>query len=349
MQFSRLPVLQIHSKVHGLVKLNDTPAGETQGAPIMLPVSFGSKLMLSFEPFENPADGVYLPFTRQILLEEETPSILHNDGLISLCAWPDGMYEVFLVPPCVHNDAGTMPQILSSLEYFFQNKQYLAYVYLDRTYNFAVEDAVTHKILFAYGFPEPLKHFGIQFRRIGGLPFLLITGDHNGERRMLCVYGGLPVGFCFYLPFLDFHLDNDSLVLFQDIGDPFGRTLSLPYRPEQHSLVPGAVSIADHPAAAKTPDAESIAQSFLLAVKYGDSAYALSLLCSSLKEELSFPDLLEFFGDFSCITPNLFGSSSESPEIALKYELCSNISYTRIFIFEFSFEPSLSIVNISEK
>jgi len=349
MQYHSLPLLQIHSDIHGLVKINDTPAGETKNGAITLPVAFGSALMLSFTPLENDKNGFYLPFTRQLLLMGELPGIVSDDGCIRLCAWPDNMYELTLMPPKLLPNPTEIPHILTSLEYYAQNKQYTAFVYFDRTVNFAVEETITHKMLFAYALDPPLDQITIQFKRLQGKAFLFVSGMYGGEKYLLAVNAGVTISFCFFEKHMDYQIAEESVTLYQDIGEPFGKMLELTYTVKDDILALSESRVADHSASGAPQSPENIAKSFVLAVKYGLSEYALPLLLPALREDLTFPDLQDFFGNFECITENIFPGVFGETGIALRYKVSEYVSATRVFLFEFVDQAPPLISNITEK
>ena len=349
MQYHSLPLLQIHSDIHGLVKINDTPAGETKNGAITLPVAFGSTLMLSFTPLENDRNGFYLPFTRQLRLMGEIPGIVSDDGCVKLCAWPDNMYELTLMPPKLLPNPTEVPHILTSLEYYTQNKQYTALVYFDRTVNFAIEETLTHKMLFAYALDPPLENTAVQFKRIQGGAFLLVSGEYEGEKYLLGVNAATPVSLAFFEKYMDYQAGEGALALYQDIGEPFGKMLEQTYAVKEEHLALSESKIADHGATGAPQSPENIARSFVLAVKYRLSEYALPLLLPALREDLTFPDLRDFFGDFESVTENIFPGVFGETGVALKYKVSEHISATRVFLFEFVDQTPPLISNITER
>lgn len=334
----RLKLLQVSSHVRGFIEINGSAAGETSGAPLSLLIPDG-RLLFSFSPLENTANQLFLPFSRILSLDCDPPCVVCDDGHIMLEVLPDQMIFARIDPPFIAKSQEMLPHILCSLSVPAGNKELRGIIYFDRTFNFSLEDPA-RKILFAYAFPKPITAPRLHTRRISGITFLFAEGQTERGKILLCVrvMGGDFFVFCERCARFEL---GDEIILYQDVGDPYGHLLAVHYRFSQNTLARSfeeLVLLGEGSASSE----ELTALSFGLAMQYGAQELALSYLEDSLKSELSFADLREFFGEMSGVERALCREGA----LAFQYPVSGHTYYVRIFDLSFSFGK---ISNISER
>lgn len=337
---NELKILKITACIHGLVEINGSAAGETIGGIMSICIPEG-RIFLTFTPLEKPKNGVYLPFSRILCLDCEPPSIVCDDGTVVLQIMPDNMFLLHLNPPFVPIEQPIIPHIILSWPFSTGTRSLRAIVYFDRTVNFSLEDAAD-RILFAYGFPEKITSPQVSAKRIGGSAFVFVEALADGDRkRLLCISAEPAINYCFYEPCAEYEILENTLHVYEEIGEPMGYLLDKQYALREGILErAGAQLVKKGGAAAPAP--QNILYSFALALQYGSGELALSHLSPSLQSQVTFADLQEFFGDFVGIDKE----NCTDHSIAFQYAITENILFVRIFQIEIE---GSKISNIAEQ
>ena len=338
-----LKILRILSHVHGLVEINGTMVGETQPGEMSLYAPEG-RFFLTFTPLASPKGQVALPFGRILDLSAEPPEILSNDGLIELFLLGKDIQILRLFPPTLPLPDGRIPCILASQDFTANGHRYTGMIYFDRTVNFAVQDA-SQNILFATPVGEEITHPRVFLQSMGTSLFCFAEGrQKDGNLFLLCTSLLPEISLCFSRPCHSYQITGEELLLYQSVDDLSGYLLLEHYALENHRLIPGGRELV--PAEEDTSrEASTIAilHRLILAVRFGEAELALSCLSPTLRSELNFSDLQEFFGEFS-------GLDEDAPEndsqIALRYPITANVYLIRVFSFSF---VGFLIANISEE
>ena len=172
-----LPLLHISSEYKGLVKINESVAGETKTAGITTPVTPNGTFYLTFLPLENPKRKMLLPFTRKLTIGKnmECPS---DDGCLKICAWPDNVYEIEINPPYYYmpDDMEVYYKEFVSFEFYMNQKQYNASIIKEYNCYMMIEETIKKRTVYAYPLGFDVESAKISLQKLGEAPYLLADG-----------------------------------------------------------------------------------------------------------------------------------------------------------------------------
>ena len=322
-----LNLLQISSPADGLVYLNGSLAGELLGGQLSLCIPRG-RFCLSFSPLEQTDDKVYLPFSRILDLSEEKPVILRDDGVLNVYLLGE-ICCVQLSPP--YASTPCLPYLVATHGFSFNGQRMRAQVYFDRVPCFSLEE--NNRILFACTLPFSAESAKLFTAKIGN-EFCVFAELEQAEKKALACMAVQSKKLLFCEAYTQYHLSPQTGLELFGPSQRCGYCVVRQYRenPEKPSI-----------RLARLPDEQiDPAPAFALAMQHRDSASALSFLSPSLARELSFEDLLEFFGD-AFPAPAQFCQPGE-------LAFCEKFSEHIFFVRRFSLElRSDKICNISER
>ena len=313
-----LNLLQISSPADGLVYLNGSLAGELLGGQLSLCIPRG-RFCLSFSPLEQTDDKVYLPFSRILDLSEEKPVILRDDGVLNVYLLGE-ICCVQLSPP--YASTPCLPYLVATHGFSFNGQRMRAQVYFDRVPCFSLEE--NNRILFACTLPFSAESAKLFTAKIDN-EFCVFAELEQAEKKALACMA----------------VQSKKLLFSPQTGlELFGPSQRCGYCVvRQYRENPEKPSIR----LARLPDEQiDPAPAFALAMQHRDSASALSFLSPSLARELSFEDLLEFFGD-AFPAPAQF---CQPGELAFCEKFSEHIFFVRRFSLELMGDK---ICNISER
>ena len=320
-----LNLLQISSPADGLVYLNGTLAGELLEGSLSLCIPKG-RFCLSFSPLEQKDDKIFLPFARILDLSEEEPVIVRDDGVMSVYLLGEicclKLSPPFASVPC-------LPYVVASHSFPHHGSTMRAQVYFDRVLCFSLEE--NGRILYAFPLSCKAESGRIFTARLGS-ELCAFAELENGEEKILACLAVSSGKLLFCEPYLSYRIAQGAL----DIDCSAGKC---GYRLRRRYL--GDLS---HPVLSLVrQEKEKIdpALAFAAALQHRDAKTALSFLSTSLARELSFADLLEFFGDASP-APAEF---SQPGELAFCEKRSEHIFLVRRFSLELQ---EGKIYNISE-
>lgn len=322
-----LNLLQISSPADGLVYLNGSLAGELLGGQLSLCIPRG-RFCLSFSPLEQTDDKVYLPFSRILDLSEEKPVILRDDGVLNVYLLGE-ICCVQLFPP--YASTPCLPYLVATHGFSFNGQRMRAQVYFDRVPCFSLEE--NNRILFACTLPFSAESAKLFTAKIGN-EFCVFAELEQAEKKALACMAVQSKKLLFCEAYTQYHLSPQAGLELFGPSQRCGYCVVRQYRenPEKPSI-----------RLARLPDEQiDPAPAFALAMQHRDSASALSFLSLSLARELSFEDLLEFFGD-AFPAPAQF---CQPGELAFCEKFSEHIFFVRRFSLELMGDK---ICNISER
>ena len=321
-----LNLLQISSPADGLVYLNGTLAGELLGGNLSLCIPRG-RFCLSLPPLEQTEDRIYLPFARILDLSEEEPVIVRDDGVMSVYLLGEicclRLSPPFASVPC-------LPYVVASHSFSHHNAAMRAQVYFDRVLCFSLEE--NGRIVFAAPLPFGAESGKMFTARLGSELCALAELEAGKEKMLACVsVSSRKLLFC--EPCMGYKISQGVL----DLDCPAGNCGYLLHKRFLGDLSRPVVSMVRHEGEKVNP-----ALAFAAALQHRDAKTALSFLSGSLARELSFEDLLEFFGD-AFPAPEEF---AQPGELAFCEQLSAHIFLVRRFALELQ---DGKIYNISEQ
>ena len=172
-----LPLLHISSEYKGLVKINESVAGETGSAAITTPVTPNGLFYLTFLPLENPGNRMLLPFTRKLSIGKNM-QLSCADDFMTVCIWPDNIYQIEIDPPgySMSDPAEVSYREFASFEFIMGQKQYTASVVRDYQCYLMVEDSVKKRNVYAYPLEFEVQSARITLNWLHEAPYLLVEG-----------------------------------------------------------------------------------------------------------------------------------------------------------------------------
>lgn len=330
MALGNLKIIRINSKFRGIVELNGSTVGETDGAlSVYVP---GSRFLLSFIPLENTETSVILPFSRIIDITTDRPEICADDGSISLFILPENQICAILKPPELLTGATELPYVLSSLDFRVGTLQYHSSVYFDRVMGVSIEygSNIIYAGTLGKGITAAVQHV----RMIGGHPYLLVEATQGDSKLVAALYMGEKNKRIQLLEECSRYSETEnSIILFLDM--PEGVTVSTEYMVEKGVLTKKRVQLKRY------GELKNAARCLCFAVKYKNQEIVNECLSAGLRSALTFQDMADFFGDFSHDAPHLCHEN----QLALCYTITKNISTVRLFNVE---TDRGAISNISE-
>lgn len=330
MEDQAIKLLYINSKVHALININQSPAGETGVAAVTQPIAANSSFFITMLPLENDSHFIYLPYTRRVSIAAKG-ALFDNDGLIDLCMWPDNIIELTLHPAAVSrsDEVELQPVALSPFDFYIGGERHTAFIYNEAGSSLIVEQATTGRLKFI----APLAFFAasadIAFTRLGDYPVLYATGKTTEGESFLYAANVQPAfSTAINTVCAACSVEKSSLAVVT-AGDY--RQVRTEYAPGGEALKPVHTELGWYtcePRPASNP--ADICASLLQAVKANMRDAAMSCLTPSLAEDLSFDDLREFFGDFVSFTQTISPACGQN-SIALKYSAGRNLYAAREF------------------
>ncbi len=336
---NELWLLKIECPVSGIVSINGEIAGETPNTSLCHYVG-EKRVYLSFAPVCGDDKRLYIGFSRIITLSYETPAVTADDGTLSLYIFPGSVCFVRIRPPFIL--LPQTPYTLVSLDFSAATTvgHYHAEVYFEFSFQFALSDS-SGRILLVCPLPAGLKSARLFTHEMNARPYVFTETVTEKETLLLVCVDISSSTLMFMEECESYRFEKDTVEIVSDVGDPYGHRLfshctftadGLIYR---HTFRHHSES-SQEPSPALTPAA------FALAVKYQNAEVALSYLSPSLKKEVSFEDLRDFFGEIGSVETAM----ARPGELALAAPAEKNTFYVRLFSIEFS---DNQISNITEQ
>jgi hypothetical protein len=348
MEETAIKLLYINSKVHALININQSPAGETGMAAVTQPIAANSSFFVSMLPLENDSHFVYLPFTRRVSTAAKG-ALFDNDGLIELCMWPDNIIELTLHPAAVYrsDEAELKPAVLSPFDFYTGSEKHTAFVYNEAGSSFIVEHGATGRLKFIAPLPFLAASADIAFVRLGELPVLYAAGKTTEGAQFFYAANVLPdfsTAVCTVCAAYSVEKSSLSVVTEGEFWQ-----VRTQYVERGGRLSPENAELGWYTCEARAPaTVPELCACALQAVRANRRDAAMSCLTPSLAEDLGFNDLKEFFGDFISFTPTISPACGQS-SIALKYAVGRHLFAAREFCVDTkTVNGTLLIDNIRE-
>jgi hypothetical protein len=334
MEENMLPLMYISSEYKGLVKINESVAGETGSSVITTPVTPNGTFYLSFYPLENPRGRMLMPFTRRMSIGKNM-ELLADDLCMEVCVWPDNIYEVDLKPPFYFMPS-TEEVYYSELVFFeftMGSRQYAAAVVRDFNCYVLIEDAVRKRTVYACPLPFEVESAKMSLNRIGETPYLLADGacEKGAYVLMVALKPEMKLVAC---ETCDAYEAGPEGVR---VSGMFGRN---EYKTARHYGLAedgGICLLKEEPEIAGKAEKtdEDTVKEFLFCMKNNMQERAMEYLSLSLKDGLGYSDLKEFFGEFEATAaPLTVSRDCRDTVYALKYRTSGNIYNARLFCFD---------------
>ncbi len=343
-----IKLLYINSKVHSLININQSPAGETGIAAVTQPIAANSTFFITMLPLKNANNFVYLPYTRRISISSKG-MVFDNDGLIDICVWPNNIIELNLYPQAVYKGAGAQicPALLAVTDFYIGGEKHTAFIYNEAYSSFVVEHAASGRLKFIAHLPYSVVSAEIGFYRIAELPIVCATGKTAEQEHFIYVAQLTPeISTAICTVCAQYNIEKDSIFV---VKDGLYRQVKTKWEQRNQALVPIESKLGWHtcgPITAQQP--AQIYNALLEAIKEKAPDIAMACLTRSLAEGLSFSDLVEFFGDFESVAQTLSPACGQEG-IALKYSVGENLYSAREFCVETKkTDTGLLIDNICE-
>ena len=348
MEDQAIKLLYINSKVHALININQSPAGETGVTAVTQPIAANSSFFITMLPLENDSHFIYLPYTRRVSIAAKG-ALFDNDGLIDLCMWPDNIIELTLHPAAVYrsDEEELQPAVLSPFDFYIANERHTAFIYNEAGSSLIVEHAATGRLRFI----APLTFFAasadIAFTRLDDYPVLYATGKTiDGENYFYAANVQPAFSTAVSTVCAACSVEKSSLAVVTE-GDY--RQVRTQYAKCGELLGPIHSELGWYTCEARTAStAADVCASLLQAVKAGMRDAAMACLTPSLADDLSFDDLREFFGDFLSFTQTISPACGQN-SIALKYSAGRHLFAAREFCVDIKTSGSAVLIdNIRE-
>jgi len=348
MEDQAIKLLYINSKVHALININQSPAGETGVSAVTQPIAANSSFFITMLPLENDSHFFYLPFTRRVSIAAKG-SLFDNDGLIDLCMWPDNIIELTLQPAAVYrsDEDELKPAVLSPFDFYIGSERYTAFIYNEAGSSFIVEHGTSGRLKFIAPLPFFAASTDIAFTRLDEFPVLYAAGKTVDGESYFYAANVLPsFSTAVSTVCAAYSVEKSS---FSVVTEGDYRQIRTQYANNGELLSPAHTELGWYTSEARVPATPAdICASLLQAVKAGCREEALGCLTPSLVEDLSFEDMKEFFGDFISFTQTISPACGQN-SIALKYSVGRHLFTAREFCVDTNtFNGALLIDNIRE-
>ena len=348
MEETAIKLLYINSKVHALININQSPAGETGIAAVTQPIAANSSFFVSMLPLENDRHFFYLPFTRRVSTAAKG-AIFDNDGLVELCMWSDNIVELTLYPVAVYRSDGEelKPAVLSPFDFYISSEKHTAFVYNEAGSSFIVEHSATGRLKFIAPLPFFVASADIAFARLEEFPVLYASGKTTEGALFFYAANVLPefsTAVCTLCAAYSVEKASLSVVTEGEFWQVRTR-----YAEQNGRLQPADAEIGWYTCEERKPaTVQELCACLLQAVRADHRDAAMGCLTPSLAEDLSFSDVKEFFGDFVSFTPTISPACGQNC-IALKYAAGRHLYVAREFCVDTkTVGGSLLIDNIRE-
>jgi len=330
MEYSTLPLIYIDSKIKGLVKINESPTGETGETPIITPYSGTRGFIISFAPLENIEGKLYLPFSRKIEISTDEV-IFKEDGLVKHCKWPENIYSFELYPAYIEyaGYSTTFASVIEDFDFYVGGVPHCAFVYEEMSYYIGIENSSSKRLVFAGNIDFTIRNADITLYKYHDNPFLMITGETKTSEDYIIVIG--------LKPHFEIHLSKacKKVSVKGNIIETEESLVDEVFVTKEYTIKTNGVEKEKRVRFNENlkKDKSSIVACFFEMVKAKDSE-CMELLSASLKSETSFNDILEYFGDFYDFEKPLSNLDLKENMMALKYAETENKQVARVFAFD---------------
>lgn len=315
-------LLYVECAAPGLLRLDGAPFAQTPAEGLCRYVA-RTALTMEFLPMGNPPGGVFLPFARQIDLSADAPRIFENDGAAELFVLPAEAFALRLHPPALPRPQ--LPRTLTQLRFSPGSGTVTAEICADADTVLLLSDAAGN-VLFACSLcAGELKEPRLFTRRMEGRVLLFAEGKCEGGVLFACVDPAsrrlLSREEC-----LSYRLLDAGAEWIFPLGAP---EVTLHCRTDR--LSSGGAPSHRVQTAAPLP-ARSAGIALAEAVRLRDGEAAMSLLEPSLRAQLSFSDLCEFWGE----TDGVYLPLCRDAQVAVCQKTAPHMFSVRLFDFAFA-------------
>lgn len=343
MYYSPVPLLILRTDVHARMEVNGAHAGEcTPGSHIALPLSDSGEYYIGLSPLADAPDARLYGITRKIAFHKGQIS-LYPARDVDVCTWPGGVFELTLKPGRLRKETPfPIPCTVDKIEPVFSGRRFTLTLYRENGLRLSVEENGEVRCIHVLG---EGKTGALNVKEIGGTLYAAAETEGEGKKHILLLNGSMES--VFEAAAGNIIADSSGIFLIDSLGTLRGherRTAYLPGEDGTFSPLPPETGFFTH-RPKQSADSFERAVSFLEAVREGFAEEALSCLAETLREEISFASLRDFFGDFEEVRPPLSDRSGRYLGTAKRMEE----NRLRARLYEFSFAENGLIDNITEQ
>jgi hypothetical protein len=335
-----VPALIIYADTPSLIEVNTQPVGEASPAShIALPVSDSGDYYITAAPLYDSEDMRRYSITRKLSLEEGAArASVTKDFMV--CSWPGGIYELNLSPGKLPASApAPFPYTVETLNWATGQGELVLTLYYEQGLKLLAEKE-----------GAPTASYALGEGRSGELGlveeedarFALIQARMEDCERMILLDESLNTVLDISGSCVRFAGGRVELITKLGTGRRHETRSCFDYADGE--FLEGETEVGFFTHAYEPPEThEELAVAFSEAVREGFREEAMGYLTPALAKGLSFPDVKEFFGDFSCCRAPVY--SDEGRLMGLIYDGNGGVLNAKLFRFEYD---GMLISNIEE-
>ncbi len=337
MYHSPVPLIIIHSDVHSMIEVNGQLLGECfPGSQVVIPAGDTGDYYISAQPL---SDEPRWSVTRKLSFEDGVLSGSLADD-VRLCAWPGGVYELFLeTGHMAFFRSMEIPHTIDTLSFSIGKQRRTLTLYSENGLRLLVEDGGHTRtgISLGHGAGGSLALYAA-----GGTQFAAIRTVSSAGQKLLILDSALQSAL--EINAEEILLEEDCICAVTSLGTLMGHQQRVRYVFENDVFSSGATETGFFTRSYTFPkDNRELTTAFCEAVREGFEDEAFSYLTEELHRTMNFADLRDFLGNFSCCRPPL----SDQSGALLGLIACESDRISSARLYEFSFENG-RISDISE-
>lgn len=338
MYHSPVPLIIIRADCPALIEVNGQLLGEcAEGAHVALPVSDTGDYYICALPLN--ADPPRWPVTRKLRLEEGRLCGLPAAD-VSICAWPGGVYELYLHTGRDLSRRGIQfPRTLDQLSYSVGNRRRTLTLYQEDGLRLCIEDGGKPRTGLALG---EGSYGALAIYTAGGRQFAAVrTVGESGERLLML---DSDLNAALEISAAHISLEEEGVCAIDPLGTQVGHELRTLYSYSAGAFQASQPETGFFTRAYTRPlPGPALSTAFCEAVREDFREEALSYLTPALREDLDFEEIKDFLGNFQQCRPPL--SDERGTLLGLIAEEGDRLQSARLY--EFTFEGD-AIADIAE-
>ncbi|MCE5235473.1 MAG: hypothetical protein ABFC62_07705 [Clostridiaceae bacterium] len=330
MYTSPVPLMVIRADAHALIEVNGQYIGECDRMSyVAMPVSDSGDYYVCALPLEDA--GSRYPVTRKLSFEAGAISAPHAAD-VKVCAWPGGVYELFLETGSFLARVRTpFPHTIDTLDYMAAKRRRTLTLYYENGIRLSVDEGGRTLAAYALGQGDggSLAPFAA-----GGMQFFKVTAALEDKRtRLLLLDKNLDAALDITADAVRTEEETVEQIVYLN-------TLQRHERATRYKLAENAFEAYEEETGFFTHDYAypktrlHLVQSFCEAVREGFEEEARGYLTDGLNEEFSFAEIKDFLGNFAAARPPV--SDGSGRYMGLIEQEGERLSSARLY--EFSFE-----------
>ena len=258
---------------------------------------------------------------------------------VRLCAWPGGVYELFLETGHMSFSQPTDPHTIDTLSFSIGKQRRTLTLYAENGLRLLVEDGGHTRVGISLGNGSGGS---LALYAAGGAQFAAVRTVSSTGQKLLILDAQLQSAL--ELKAQEILLEEECVYALDSLGTLMGHQQRTRYVFEDGAFSSGAAETGFFTRCYDFPkDNRELTTAFCEAVREGFESEAFSYLTEELRRTMDFDDLRDFLGNFSCCRPPL----SDQSGALLGLIACESDRISSARLYEFSFENG-RISDISE-